>query len=189
MASADWDAIESALQGWVMAATGFGGASVIWDDQTAPRPALPYATLHLDGGVTPGLFDEGTWRANPDAALTTPGVAGDGNELIFETVNQSEFTVTVGVYTEPVTGPTSARSIAVKIRNALSLDSRVSALDAAGVVIVDRGTVQVLNTLRDTVFEGHAVFNVRLRIVDGTTETGTFIETVETENDLIPEGD
>jgi hypothetical protein len=184
MAEADWNAIEDALQAWVAAASGLPGASVIWDDQIGPRPALPYATLHLEGGVTPGLFDEASWKANPDAEPTTPGVAGDGDELIFETTNQEEFTVTVGVYTDATIGPSSARAIAVKIRAGLSLESRISALDAAGIAIIDRGTVQTLNLPRDTKTEGHAVFSTRLRIVDGTSETGTFIESVDVETDI-----
>jgi hypothetical protein len=184
MPQANWTAIEDALIAWVKGATGLPDGSVIWDDQRGERPAAPFATLHLDGDVTPGVFDEASHRVNPDAPPTSPGVPGEGDELIFETVAQGEFTCTVHVFAAATNGASSARVLTNRVRNALSIEPQVEAFDVLGIAIIDRGTVRNLTALLDTEFESRASVDVRFRVADGTTATGTFIEAVETENDI-----
>lgn len=175
MAAADWTAIENALAALVKRASGY--PVVIWADQNAERPAKPYCSLRLDNDGSAAGLDELRVR---DADAPAPGA-----DLVLETVKHDEFLFTVNVYGAAVTGPLSARVVATKVKNALSLESNIEALDAANIAVIDQGTVQNLTALLEVEFEPRAVLAIRLRVADGAEELNTWIETVETTTEII----
>lgn len=168
MAEANWTAIEDALHAWVVAGSKLAPQRVIWDRQNGTRPKRPFVTLHRDGGTTAGLLDEQRVR---DADAPAPGA-----EITLETVAHSEFTLTVTAFTEDATGPDSALVLANRVRNSLSTESTLFALDEAGVAVIDRAPVLNLSDLLEVEIEGRAALDVRFRVGDGTEESATFIE-------------
>jgi hypothetical protein len=47
----DWTAIEDALHAWVVSATGYAAARVLWRDQNANAKVADHITLHLSGPI------------------------------------------------------------------------------------------------------------------------------------------
>lgn len=171
MGAANFEAIENALQAWVTGATGIPGDRVVWAEQNGPRPARPFATLRLGNVISPGLTDE-------ERCTVVEGGA-PGADLRIETVAQQEIVITVETFTAATTGNGSALALLTRAKNALSKNSQIEAFDAAGIAVVDRGTVQNLTALLDTEFEGRASLDVRIRFVDGAEDLTTWIATAE----------
>lgn len=170
--AANYTAIENALHEWATRSTGLAPARVVWEAQGGPRPAHPFASLRLDTASSPG-----SEQRTRDADAPVPGA-----EIVLEAIEQAEATVTLQVFTETTTaGGGSAFALATRARNALGLDSYVENLDAAGVAVISRGSVQNLTGVLETKFEGRASLDVRVRFVDGAEDLTTWIETVETE--------
>jgi hypothetical protein len=165
----DWQAVENALQTWAKNASALPDASVIWGKQTGPRPARPFVELTHDGPRPLSPFVE---RRVSD----TPG-APAGNEITLDTSGPVEFSVAVDVFTVPTLGNSAAVAIAGKMAANLDLGSVIDSLDAASVAVVDRTAIQDLSAVFEDAFEGRASFSLRLRSVDGATETTTYIET------------
>jgi hypothetical protein len=93
--------IEDALHAWFVAATGYDAAQVIWANQSAVPPELPYATLQIIAGPTSiGIFDDLSTppRGSPSAEVILSGVReqtlscrlfGDGASDKAELVNSA----------------------------------------------------------------------------------------------------
>lgn len=170
--SADWIEIKTALHDFAARATGI--ATVIWARQNGPRPPLPFVELSVSADTSTGLADEERQRENE---TPTPGA-----ELILETGGNDEFTITIEVFVDPDTDDAPARMR--RVRRALSKDSEVNSFDAVGLAVIDSGAIQDVSAMLDTEQEGRATFDVRFRYADSSEEPTTFIETVETTDEI-----
>lgn len=170
--AADWVAVEDALHAEVVRLSGYAGDRVIWDNQGAPRPELPFITLRLDGFDDPGWAGELTVT---DATDPEPGA-----DILLGRRVHLEGTLTITAFADPRTGAGSARAVLTRIRAGLNLDSTTENLDTSGVSIFGLGVVQDATVLVETEYESRAIMNARLRVSDGAEDLTTWIESVET---------
>jgi len=185
---ASWETVEDAIASVVRAETGI---VVLWKDQGAPRPPLPYVALRHDGGSSASALTERMVSDNPDGQPGDPSAVPPsvGTELLLTEIEQVDFRLEVETFSPPeAVGAAHAVAIARGLRNALAKESVRNALEAAGVVVADRsGPVQNLTGLVETDFEGRALFEVGLRAAFCVADTSTYIETAQI-NGTLAEG-
>jgi hypothetical protein len=139
------EATEKAIFDFIVSASGFSNAQIIWDKQSvaAPRngvkPTLSYITLNISGG--PSL--QGTPELNYKELDT------------FEKTFRRAFTVTVNVYSN-----LGWLSDAQKIADSIYLDNKRGILTAASVSVLDTGPVLDISELLDTKYEGRATVDL-----------------------------
>lgn len=162
----DFGAIEKALVAWLSEAT---GCSVRMANQTAPRPAYPYATIKIDGPVPVGRDEVRVAPAGEDVDLTTRG--------------ERTITVQVNVYAQQKGGAydhtKSALTLAEKAQASLYLGWALADLREAGLALREIGGIQDLTFLEDAGFVERRQFDVRLGLVSITTQRTESIQTAE----------
>lgn len=166
----DWNAIENAVVSWVKAGTGLG--TVILAKPNQARPVTDYADVEVtDGG---GFGGQAEKRIGPNPTQPPPA----GQEVQVVTVRQKILIVTVNVFTAAVQGSSSAQALLSKAQTALESDAQIAAWRAVGISLQDRGTVQRIDALLETRFEGRAVLALHFNATDSITEYVTNIATV-----------
>ncbi len=164
----DWRAIENALSSWVRTASGLDTAHVYFGDQNGPQPATGvFITIRLGDIVPLGAYD------SIDFSNQNLG-APNGTEIELRTFAPRSFTVSLqcfsAVTVTPGAVPATGKDILGKVQNALGLESVRYALNAAGLVPYDIGTVQNVSALLETAFEGRANLDVLFYTTDDISE-------------------
>lgn len=164
----DFAAMENALHAWLTAET---GVQVILSRQGGPRPGDSYATLRVSEGATHGFPAEVRRKVNP-------APSGDGgDELQQDAVLRKELVASVQAFTPADTGNASAQALLSRAQAGLEKPSRLEAFRAAGLALVDRGTVQDVTALLETRFEGRAALQVRFLVWDKVSDFTGYIAT------------
>lgn len=166
--------LENALYGVV--ATACGSVPVAWDRQRAPRPAPPFATLHLEGPAGySGAAPEWHRSFDPDVAHGGTSLVA-GGEIVNTTIHHHEYTLRVQTY---ATTQPAAREVVMLVHDAVHMESVRDALRAAsGIVIAKVGAVRNIGALLDTDWEGRALIEIVIRVADVVTERVGYIATV-----------
>lgn len=153
----DWTSVKSALRGWFLPATGLADGAVIWANQNGPRPTsngapiVPFATINYRLAVARvGVYDEEQIDAD------TPGQ--------INRTAQRRLTVSLNTY-----GP-GAIALMEQAQEALDTYATRTALDAAGLAVLDRGSVKDLTALITTQYEERAQLDVIFGLAAVTTE-------------------
>lgn len=173
MGIANWTQIENALQARIALGLGVPGDRVRWGDTSRDSPVTAGDHAVLRVGNIASLSP-----ATPEQNVTDNPQAFPGGEILLNSLEPTEFELTITVYTTRTTGSFSAYARATSARSALHSESTTDALEAANVVIVQCEAVQSLPALLETEFQGKAVFTALVRISDGNSEAATFIETL-----------
>lgn len=143
-----------------------------WGYQHNERPTPLLVQLHVTSIETLNPNPQYTVIDNPSPA--------SGAEILIKTREDIEVVVQVQVFSkEPEAGANAAKWIAEKIKMRFPLESATESLSAAGVELIERTRTQALPAVLETKFESRATFDLRLRAVDGDSETATYIETYE----------
>lgn len=173
---------EDAIAAWLSEAT-----QLPWQDtatgavarifpkfQHEPQPPLPYLTFLVPS----------PWATGPDERRKTyDSKAPPGQEMKVFTRGEREFTCTVDAYTETATGRrnpegyVSAGMYLARAIDYLALPSIVRQLQAAGLVVIDRGSPNDFSMLGGAVGMGRANVAVRFRCVSSVSESEGYIET------------
>lgn len=167
----NWTTTENAFYTWLVTATGL---TVIWADQDAPQPALPYATLKIISGPTRvSQVDEVRQSYDAGQAL--------GAEVALETGGPREITLSVQVYArQSATTPSShPRDLLTRAQAALGMASYLAALQAAGVAVIEAMPVQDVSLKVDDSWSARAVMSVRFRLAASVTERVGYIAAVD----------
>ncbi len=137
-----------------------GADTVIWADQNAPRPALPYWTLRLSSRRSIGWDDHGQ------------GVNGVGIATVDGIREETLSLQCIGV---------DALDKACAVRDALAKRTIQAAWYATGLAIFDRGNVlNVPYKLDNEQLEPRGALDLILRYAVTDTDDVGLIETVET---------
>lgn len=163
-------AFEVALVTEVKRATGLANGKVIWANQTRDRPIRPFIELAVTESSAGSPHSE---SAISDTVPSTPG-----NEITLTTKDHADLTVQLRAFSAEVTGSNKAFNLLDKVRQHFGKESCIEALEVLpeAIAVVDRGVVQDATIVLETEHEGRAIFTLRLRVADVTTETTTFIQ-------------
>lgn len=134
------------------------GGSVIFADQNAPRPALPYTTLKLSGFR----------RINKDHY-------SDPNNSGIQTVKgDREFTVNIQHY-----GTQDAESLLNDVAGKLQLTTNIDKFMAKKISCFNTGVVNDLSTvINNTMIESRASLDIFCRVKSSMTDNVGIIDTV-----------
>lgn len=168
----DWSTIEDAVRAWVVAGSGLDEQMIFFADQDLPISELaPRVSIRVGDGARVG-----------QSALTHEFDAGQplGQEVMFTTKQMLEVTVDLQSFAPTTTGAGStARSIMHAVLASLSLPSVREALNAAGLGVLEEGSVQRVPQPRSAVYEDRATAAVRLLVQQEATESIGYIADVE----------
>lgn len=157
-----WEDAQQAMRRWLITTTGLPDERVIFANQNAPRPKVPYATVNARVATRRlGAFDEE--RLIDDE----PGVIDRrGHRVVTASVN--------------VFGP-SALDLAEAAQDGLERYDVREQLEAAGLAVNDIGQLRDLTQLVETTLEDRYQFDAIFGIARATKETVGWIESVEIE--------
>lgn len=177
----DWTGLETSLPPIIAGAAGLSAGKVIWESQSSPRPALPYVSLWHTQAARLSPLPEVLSSVNPAGVPGNPAANPPtiGTELLSEYRAPSEMVLRVQAYSASPLGASSAEKLLQTLSLALDLSAVRSSLETLGLVVVDRAPVIALPSLVETRFEGHAALDIRLRLLDGVSEAGTYIGQAE----------
>lgn len=167
----NFTAIEDAIRAWVLQASALPPASVIFahQDGVTPLPG-PAAVISL-GDLLPVGIDELSWTFESGAPA--------GQEIVFATNGQRVFTTEVTLYAPDATGDAGARALAAKCQAGLRLPSVRSALNAAGLGVLQEGPVRWAPRLDGTAWLGQAMLEVQFCARQTATERTGYISSYE----------
>lgn len=154
--------IKAALVAWVESES--SGTTAVWGDQAAPQTALPYVQLNPIGLGGIGGLDEQRETMDAEADI--------GEEVVLTTKAPQYLTLSVQAHAADVT---AAMAIAAALKLALSKDARRSLLYAAGLSLVDCGTIRSVGKLVDAGLKGIAVFEPRFLALQQVEERTGYI--------------
>jgi len=167
----NFTAIENALRAWVLTASNLDEQHVIWSNQDGNRPSGDVITLKLGDGIPLGAFD----AIEEKTDLARPA----GQEVELQVQGPREMVLAIQCFTDSDSGDATARAVLSTVQTKARLPSIAAALEAAGVSIFDLGRVQYVPAINGTDFEGRAVLEVRLYVVDTASEFTSYVSTVE----------
>lgn len=153
-------AIEDAVIAWVRAAS---GCQAILSKQNGPRPEAPFLTVAITSPERIGHRYSKTEEGEP------------GNVVQLHRL-EKQMTVVVTSFTATTTGNNCARELAVRVIDALSLDSVLEALSAVGLAVRQVGAVVVLDDMPFSKWQGQASADVVFGFADVVSEAGYVIE-------------
>lgn len=158
--------IEDALYSWVSVST---GATTVFLEQGAPRPATPYMTVKVVSLTPTGL----------DSLVSVSDPLGPPNEATATYRGDREVSVSVqGI------GP-GAMDLCLTAANSLNKQSFVDSLAASG--LFRRGLIPAvtdITALLETDYEERAQFDAIFALCDEYTDSVSLIETVEVDGTL-----
>jgi len=153
----NFETVKTNLYDWAVSVA--PGIPVIFYNQNAPRPSLPYITLYLQSLLAIG-----------EDYTTTPDVIG-GVDLI----GDREFTLQVQSYGgDPMT-------LLENMRTSLQKQTVLDTLREDGIVFVNHFPINDITALLDTEFETRASMDILFRIAQFDEDISGLIETVEIE--------
>ncbi|MFZ5440464.1 MAG: phage neck terminator protein [Myxococcota bacterium] len=142
--------LENAIRAWVLSSSGLSAGAVVFAHQDGRVPEEG-AYISLGDIVQVGL-DELRWSFDPGQPA--------GQEVGFTTNGPRTFTVTCSFFGGPTTGSPTSRSRALDCQSALRLPTVRSALNAAGLGVLQEGTVRWVPAMDGTGWQGGAVLEV-----------------------------
>lgn len=153
----NFETIKTNLYSWATANS--GGASVIFLNENAPRPAQPYVTLFLSS-------------LNQIGEDYTP--ESDVNGLV-DMVGDREFTLQIQTY------GSDCITRLENLRSSLQMQTVLDTLRANGIVFVNHFGINDLTELLDSRFEKRGAMDVLFRIGQNYTDNLGLVETIEVE--------
>lgn len=166
-----WETLEDAVRTWVVAATGLAANRVYFADQDLPTSeAVPRVSIRLGDLVNLG-------QDSVDHNFDPSRPAGQEIEIVAKGMRtlavdlQSFAPTTVG-------SGTTARSVLAAAQAALSLPSVRTTLNAAGLGLLEQGTVQRIPSNALAQVEDRATLAVRFCVSQSVSERLGYIETV-----------
>jgi hypothetical protein len=163
-----WPAIQSALEAWIVAATGLQAAQVIHKNKKVPQPMPPYVELRPGTLATVGQ----------DELREITNLANAGAEIELQVIGRRSFTVSVQAYSAAADAvDNGAVDLLTKAKMALALPSRLAAFRAAGLSLIEAEAVLDLST-RTPGGTGRASMDVRFNVTDSASEFTGYIATV-----------
>jgi hypothetical protein len=163
-------ALENAIVSAVKTASGYASGQVFLSDQSKSIPSGDYIRIRF------GDIPESRTAVPSQSTAYSPTPAGA--EITHTYRLAKEFTVTLEVITASVTGDSSALAIAAKVQNNLNLSTVRATLKSAGLGLLSTGGVKYVPAIKGTRFEARALVEPRFYLIDTTTETTTYIETI-----------
>jgi hypothetical protein len=162
-------AIETAIEAWIVAATGLPVAQVFNVNAKKPQPAAPYVEVRIGGLVTVAQDEV---RRSFHADFTA------GNELELQVVGRREFAASLQAHTQdPTAADGGAVALLSKCKTALRLPSRRDAFNAAGLSVIE--SLQILDlSSRTPGGTGRASMDVRFNCTDSASDFTGYITTV-----------
>ena len=158
-------AIKLAIYNWAVAHS--MGATVIWANQRAPRPARPYVTLQLSGAARPMGRDE-----------LRPLTSGANS---FVTTGPRLLILTVQVWGNPETDPAgdTVWSLAQQLNGTLGMAAALENLAAANIAVVSEGDVENITAATIAGMEPRATFAAVLGTAEDITDPVGYIAEFE----------
>lgn len=142
------------------------GGTLIWMDQNAPRPALPYTAMK----IMSVRYVNGDWKSAPD---------GNGIQTV---KGDREFTLNIQRYQSY--GADSVTEKLQVIVDKLRLETIIDKFQAKKLVAFDTGAVSDISALLDkTQIEKRATLDVFMRYKSSLTDNVGIVETVDIEGD------
>lgn len=164
-----FESAENAIRAWIKSGSGFVDANVYFNDQKIERPNVPHVTIRLGDPVTLGAVDAVIATFDEDRPV--------GEEFEHRVDGQRQLSASIQIWRGKTTGAGTAMSIAHQLQLAIRLPSINTALNVAGLGVLDVGTVRNLSGLLDSDFEGRAQFDVVFHYRESIAEYTTYIET------------
>jgi hypothetical protein len=174
----NWVAIEDAIRAAVLTSTGLAAGKVLWGDQDDNPPTKPFVKIRL-GDLNPVGLPSLNWDFTGSSTSTPTGPATPGEEIAFRSESQNELPVEIQVFTEATVGGTTARTIAAKLKGDLGLPTIRNALNAAGLGVLNVGSVRWVPAVRNANFEGRAVLDVLFSLCATASEKTGYIATYQ----------
>jgi hypothetical protein len=169
---AAYEAFESALVSWVQQATGLEPGSVYLANQNGPSKFPGPCAVISVGDLQPlGALDELRW----DFDAGRPA----GTEIVYETRGWRECTISVACFAPTTVGDATARAVANAAQMALRLPPVRSALNAAGIGVLDAGPVRWVPVVDSGKWYGQAVLEVRVILRQTAAAAVGYISTYE----------
>jgi hypothetical protein len=173
MAAFDWAALDSGLVAFVRGVFGMPTGQVVWANQSGTRPLPPFVELNRPDDTPIGGVE-------PELTSTYDAGQPNGSQLQYDTRTPVDFDLHVN-YFEAATngqGATKPTTKLAALRAALGTPSGVDALAALGVAVRDNGKVLDTSAVLTSDIEPRATIVIRLGVMDGAHDAGTWIETV-----------
>lgn len=166
------EAIEKALIAWLRASTGLAADAVYLAHQNVvSRFPGPACVLTIGDIINPGSDDELKWDF--DAARPP------GQEIVYATSGWRVTTATISFFAHGTVGDSTARGLAIRAQAALRLPTQRANLNAAGVGVLDEGTIRWVPVVDSGQWHGQAVLEVRICVRTTASEATGYIETFE----------
>lgn len=169
----DVDAIERALQAWVVAGSGLDGAHVAWSDTGRGIPTKPYISLNMIGDSPIGLAELGV----EDAANPQQGAE------INQTIRQpSQATLSIQCYqtTNDATGRRRALAILKNVALHRYVPAIADALAEAGVGVAQISSARSAGAMINSAnWEPRCVMEVQINLIGQIKTPGTYIQSAE----------
>jgi hypothetical protein len=166
-----WEALEDAVRAWVVAATGLAADRVYFADQDLPVSEIaPRVSIRIGDLVQVG---QDSWDHDYD-----PG-RGAGQEVEIRAKGMRTLAVDLQAFAPTTVGAgVTARSLLATAQAMLSLPSVRTALNDAGLGLLEQGTVQRIPQPRQAMQEDRATLSVRFCVSQSVSERLGYIETV-----------
>ncbi len=140
------------MQGAVASAAGLAGSSVIWKNQNATQPALPYIALSVSPSSNPGQDGiTATFVGGPDPLV----------DMRLDVIGIREITLSLEIFTASVDDDADALALGERIRSAFRLPSIMAKLAAQGVSPLEVGATGYLPAIVAVGFRGRGTLDVR----------------------------
>lgn len=159
-------ALETAIYNWFVNATGL---VTIWADQSSPQPAYPYGLLKI---ISPPKGVSPHWDTRDTTSLARPL----GSEVELKRLNTASLTISCQCFAFTFT---SALDYMDKAEGSLSLDSYLSYLGAADIVVNDIGAIVNLTGIIADSSVGHVNMDLFISVPKSAIEYIGYIKTVE----------
>ncbi len=148
-----WSNLRNAIRDWLVLTLGL---TTIWEEEEAPRPAYPYASLRILSGSV---------KIHSDVDEQTLS----GNDIIFTTIGNREFAVSVQAFASfegAVYNPDAdGMHYATAAQGSLETPSVLETFRAAGLSVADVLAITNRNTALDATWLSRAGFDIRFRAV------------------------
>lgn len=172
--SLDYDAMQTALSAWVVAASGLDADDVLWaysKYQGGSRPtSTPHITLRLGPSVIVGM---------DGLQITTDLTRPVGTEVQIATTALRRIVVRLQAFGGTPDGGDSAFAMLCKVRDRLRLPSVRDPLAAAGFSPYDPGAVMDVSFIDSTRFESRAQCDIGFYVDASESDYVGFIEHVQ----------
>lgn len=167
-----WSDLETAIVTWVKNSTGLTDNQVTLGHQNGvSRFPGPSANIVLGELVSEGADDELRWDFG--------GARPAGTEIHFGTSGWRTIVASVTFFSPTTAGDSTARVQANTAQSALRLPSMRSALNAAGLGVMDEGNVRWIPVLDSGQWYGQAVLEVKFILRQTASEAVGYIATYE----------